>query len=433
VTLSWTPTGSVSGLAGYLIEQCQGTGCTAFSQVMQVSSPTAQINGLTPRGIYQFRVRSLDPSGNDSGYSNIVTLTLPPIPAPSALAAAALSDSQITLTWSPASGSATTAYLVERCAGSGCTNYVQIGSTPNSPYMDGGLLTQSAYQYRVRATDAAADMSDYVSTGTSTGTLAAPGGLSGAVVSTSQINLNWFASPSTGIASYLIERCSGAGCATFTQVAAVNGTTYSDTGLTSNTSYIYRVRATDPAGAMSPYTPAVAVTTLALAPPTNLTATLIWGSQVRLAWGPSPSSCATGYVVERCNGTGCNGFLSLASVMSISYADGGAGGPGTYSYRVHATDAAGDVSVASNVVSVTTSSGSGTGGSGSGTGGSGGGSGGGSSGGGTGPGGGGSNSGSTSTYVYDSNGHLIKVTTNGVTTTYTYDAAGHVVSIQNGN
>lgn len=412
VTLSWTPTGTATGLAGYLIEQCQGAGCSTFSQIGQVSGPSGQITGLTPRTTYQFRVRGVDPSGNDSGYSNVLAVTTLPIAAPTALTATSLSDSQITLTWTASLAPAVSAYLIERCAGASCANFTQVGSTASSPFMDGGLSPLATYRYRIRVQDAAGDLSDYVTTSAATLTLAAPTGLIGVAVSTSQINLSWFASPSTVAATYLIKRCSGAGCTTFSQVAVVSSTSYSDTGLVTNTTYTYIVQSTDVAGATSAATPAVAVTTLALAPATNLTATATSSSQINLGWAASASPGATNYVVQRCNGTGCNGFAPIANVTSLTYADTALGAATTYSYRILATDSGGDLSAASNVASAHTQGGSG-----------------GSPGG---PGGGTGSGTNPATYVYDSNGHLLKVITNSGTTTYSYDAAGHLVSIQNG-
>ena len=43
--------------------------------------------------------------------------------------------------------------------------------------------------------------------------------------------------------SYLIERCQGVACATFAQIGTSATTTFNNTGLTSATSYSYRVRA----------------------------------------------------------------------------------------------------------------------------------------------------------------------------------------------
>jgi hypothetical protein len=78
-----------------------------------------------------------------------------------------------------------------------------------------------------------------------------------------QIVLNWAAaSDDKAVTKYLVERCKGAGCTTFVQIAAVTGTQYTDSGLTSNTPYSYRVRATDAAGNKSPYSNVASATTL---------------------------------------------------------------------------------------------------------------------------------------------------------------------------
>jgi YD repeat-containing protein len=89
----------------------------------------------------------------------------------------------------------------------------------------------------------------------------APTGLSAAAVSSAQINLSWGASSSaSGIGSYRVERCSGAGCTNFLQVATPTTTAYSDTGLTSATPYSYRVSASDTLGNLSGYSNVAAAT-----------------------------------------------------------------------------------------------------------------------------------------------------------------------------
>ena len=46
---------------------------------------------------------------------------------------------------------------------------------------------------------------------------------------------------------YRIERCQGAGCSVFTEIATATGTTFSDSGRSPSTAYSYRVRAQDAA------------------------------------------------------------------------------------------------------------------------------------------------------------------------------------------
>ncbi len=97
----------------------------------------------------------------------------------------------------------------------------------------------------------------------------APAGLGATATSSSQINLSWgAASDSVGVTGYRIERCQGAGCASFAQIATDSGTSYSNTGLSGATSYSYRVRASDAAGNLGGYSAsATALTSTANRPP----------------------------------------------------------------------------------------------------------------------------------------------------------------------
>src|SRR5262249_31693729 len=64
-----------------------------------------------------------------------------------------------------------------------------------------------------------------------------------------------------GVSGYLVERCQGSGCSNFTQIATASGVTFNDTTVSSSTSYSYRVRATDAAGNLSPYSNTASATT----------------------------------------------------------------------------------------------------------------------------------------------------------------------------
>ena len=91
----------------------------------------------------------------------------------------------------------------------------------------------------------------------------APTGLSATNVTASSLTLNWTASTdSLGVTGYLIERCTGASCANFAQIATATATSFSNNALSGSTSYSYRVRATDAAGYLSGYSNIVTVTTL---------------------------------------------------------------------------------------------------------------------------------------------------------------------------
>jgi subtilisin family serine protease len=80
-------------------------------------------------------------------------------------------------------------------------------------------------------------------------TPAAPTGLTATAASRSRINLSWVDN-SSNETGFKIERCTGAGCTNFAQIATVgaNVTSYANTGLSRNTTYTYRVRANNSAG-----------------------------------------------------------------------------------------------------------------------------------------------------------------------------------------
>jgi hypothetical protein len=93
------------------------------------------------------------------------TPTPTPAPAPNApsnLTATATSITRIDLSWADNSGNED-GFLIERCEGNTCTNFVQIaqvGANVTS-YADTGVARNTAYRYRVRAFNVAAGNSAY--------------------------------------------------------------------------------------------------------------------------------------------------------------------------------------------------------------------------------------------------------------------------------
>ena len=158
-----------------------------------------------------------------------------------------------------------TGYHVERCAGAGCSNFAQVATSSGTgtAFKDTTVSASTSYSYRVRAFDAAGNQSVYSNTA-SASTPAAPdttppsqpGTLSATAVSNGEVDLSWGASTdNVGVTGYHVERCAGAGCSNFVQVATSSGTgtAFKDTTVSASTSYSYRVRAFDAAGNQSVY------------------------------------------------------------------------------------------------------------------------------------------------------------------------------------
>ena len=177
--------------------------------------------------------------------------------APTNLTATAISSSQINLTWVD-SDTSEQGFKIERCTGAGCSDFTQIATVGANitSYSNTGLTASTSYSYRVRAYNAVGD-SDYSNTASAVTSQAAavpaaPSNLVSTVASKSQINLSW-TDNAANEDGFQVERCKGATCTNFTQIATVssNMTTYENTGLTANTSYRYRVRAYNSSGVSS--------------------------------------------------------------------------------------------------------------------------------------------------------------------------------------
>ena len=77
----------------------------------------------------------------------------------------------INLSWTASTDNVgVTGYRVERCQGASCTSFVQIGTPTGTTFSNTGLAAGTTYRYRVRAIDAAGNLSAYSAIATATTT-----------------------------------------------------------------------------------------------------------------------------------------------------------------------------------------------------------------------------------------------------------------------
>lgn len=289
--------------------------------------------------------------------------TIPPS-APSSLTALATGPTQINLAWTASTDNVgVTAYSVQRCSGSGCTNFSQVVSVPGNTtaYNDTSVAPSTTYSYQIIASDAAGNPS-LPSNPASATTLAdtqaptAPTNLLAMVVSNTQINLSWTASTdNVGVTNYLIQRCALPGCSNFAQIGATGGptTSYNDTSAAASTSYSYQVIATD--AALNQSLPSNIVTTITTGPPaapSNLLATAASASQINLSWTNNAIN-QTGFKVERSPDSVTFTQIGTAGASATTYSDPNLAPKTLFYYRVRATNASGD-SGYTNISSATT-------------------------------------------------------------------------------
>jgi chitodextrinase len=135
--------------------------------------------------------------------------------------------------------------------------------------------------------------------------------------------------------------------------STTSATTYSVTGLTASTTYVFTVKAKDAAGNISVSSNSVSVTTVTpdFTVPTapTLSASGTTPTTTNLSWtGATDNIAVTGYDVYK------DGVLLGSTTSATTYAVSGLTPSTTYAFTVKAKDAAANVSVASNTVNVTT-------------------------------------------------------------------------------
>ena len=243
--------------------------------VDQALSDNATIGKITWQDPYQSKP-SPPAAGEDYLLYTGFIAAGPPPPAPAApgtLSARALSQSQITLSWEDNSSNES-GFKIERCQDAGCSSFARIGVVGANveSYADGGRAANTVYRYRVQAYNGGGN-SDYSNVAEATTpppppAPRTPSNLVASPLSWSQIDLIW-AHQGNDEDGFTIERCPGAACSSFSQIATVgpNVLTYSDVGRTENTVYRYRIRAFNTTG-NSAYSSVAQASTPLSKPPT---------------------------------------------------------------------------------------------------------------------------------------------------------------------
>jgi hypothetical protein len=243
--------GAVYAVAGSSGQTAGGTlnHPAMFISLNNLGSMVLDVNGNT------LDAKFLRENGAIADYFRIVKGSVAPVTpaAPSNLVATTFSSSQIDLTWTDNSNNENGFKVEQSTDGTTFTQIAMLNSNTVS-YPVTALTASTTYYYRVVSFNDAgnsqySNMANATTSATPPPLPAAPNALSATGISRTQINLSW-TDNSGNESGFKIERCKSPNCTNFAQVAQVgaNVKTFSDTGVTKNTSYNYRVRAFNAAG-----------------------------------------------------------------------------------------------------------------------------------------------------------------------------------------
>jgi hypothetical protein len=259
VTLSWVR-GDLSAVH-HVVERSEEGGAWVLAAILGADAVGYVDSAVTVGSEYAYRVRGVNGAGLSVG-SNEVSVVVPePVPAAPTGLVAVLGTGCVDVMWVDASATET-GHQVERSVNGGAWAVCAVLGVDATRFVDTSVVAGTSYSYRVFAVNGAG-----LSAASNVGTVsipvplpAAPTGLAGVAVSRRQINLSW-TDTSANETGFKVERSTNG--TTWTQVGTVGADirSYASTGLASNTTYYFRVRAFNTNG-NSAYTSVVVVRTL---------------------------------------------------------------------------------------------------------------------------------------------------------------------------
>lgn len=358
INLTWTDnSGSETGYT-FAYDTNSGLTSPTYTYAGGANTTSYSHTGRSAATTYYYKIKA---EGNpDSAWTSIEAATT----APSGVGATATSSNSVTVTWTGnGSNTAIHGYTVAYATNSSFSGavYKYVSGASSTSYNSMGLYAGTTYYFKVKAEGTSnpydSPLSSSVTVATMGSAPSAPSGLSATVISSSQVNLSW-TDNSSNETGFEVKRATDSG---FTQnvvwIGNIQGTTYSNTGLSASTTYYYKVRA-EGATQDSAYSGSVSATTdpsgaTVPNPPSGLTATAVSGTQVNLSWTDN-SSNETGFEVKRATDSGfTQNVVWIGSIQGTTYANTGLNPSTTYYYKVRAQGDAGNSAYSSSVSVVT--------------------------------------------------------------------------------
>ena len=338
VTVNWS---GVSEATFYYVYYDTNISADNYGGVAYSTSYT--VTGLLSDTTYYFRVVAYNDNGNTSNasaYDSARTL----LDTPTNVYASPVSSSSITVNWDGVSG-ATSYYVYYSTTYNGYFTY--LGSSYTTSYTADYLSSNTTYYFKVNAQNNNNHSDDSWTTNTTT-LLSTPTNVSASQASSSSITVSW--NSVSGATDYSVYY--SLDNSYFNYYGGTSSTSYTVNGLAENTTYYFRVSASNNNGNYSNTSSSASGKTL-LATPANVSATAASSSSITVNW--SPVSYATSYYLTDASGLGMTYTTS-----STSYTVDGLAAGYLYSFRVTATGDNNSSSPSSTVSATTLSAGAGS-------------------------------------------------------------------------
>ena len=378
VVLAWSnpSDASITGYEYQMRKNVAGQTWSAWTDVPSSDKDTVTYTetGLTNDDEYQFRLRAVNVHGNSPAAPTtspwyVAATPIAPPEAPTGLTATA-GDKSVVLAWSNPSDASITGYeyqMRKNVAGQTWSAWTDVPSSDKDTvtYTATGLTNGDEYQFRLRAVNAVGNSpaTPVVVATPPTGPPAAPTGLT-ATAGDQSVALAWSDPSDSSITGYeyrMRNHTAGGGWSAWTAVPTSDKDTvaHTETGLTNNNEYRFKVRAVNAKG-NSPAAPTTSPSYVTATPitlpsaPAGLKATA--GDQsVVLAWSNPSDASITGYEYQVLNHTAGGSWSAWAAVPSsdkdtVRYTETGLTSGDEYWFKVRAVNAVGNSPASSIVV-----------------------------------------------------------------------------------
>jgi fibronectin type 3 domain-containing protein len=251
------------------------------------------------------------------------------------------------LTWNPSPGA--TDYVISVSSSptgpfasthATITKILGIQKTPTTVTSTiNSFIPNTKHYFEISATNSGGPSVKSTPPVSATTTPAPPTNIAATAQSSTSIKIQWTAS--TGATSYKIYRDTSPS-GTFTTLAGMSTTTsFTNTALTPNTTYYYKVSSVSASGTSEQPLSAVSITTPMAPPhsPTGISATALSPTSIKIQWTASPG--ATSYTVYRSTSATGPFTTQIGTSTTTSYTDTGLVSGMKYYYEIKSINSGG--------------------------------------------------------------------------------------------